>query len=277
MTLPVRRFNMASIKDNSIVVLLGRRGCGKSVIVADLMYHKRDIPVGVVISPTEKANPYFKDYVPGLFIHDEYTPEIVEKVVRRQKMISTRSKKETIMHGGSDIDPRMFFIMDDCLYDNRWKHDKDINYIFLNGRHINMLYILTMQYPLGIQPTLRTNVDFTFILREASMRNRKLIYENYAGIIPTFTMFCEIMDACTEDYECLVLNNSINSNRLEDVLFWYKADVHAKFRMGASEFWRVHDEECGDDDEEEADEMYDPNRLAKCRGGGPCIDVRKLA
>ena len=30
-----------------------------------------------------------------------------------------------------------------------------------------------MQYPLGIPPALRTNVDYVFILRENIMRNQK--------------------------------------------------------------------------------------------------------
>ena len=38
--------------------------------------------------------------------------------------------------------------------------------LFMNGRHWKIILIITMQYPLGIPPNLRTNIDYVFILRE---------------------------------------------------------------------------------------------------------------
>jgi len=32
-------------------------------------------------------------------------------------------------------------------------------------------------------------------------------------------MFCKVMDACTENYECLVLDNTSKSNKIEDCCF----------------------------------------------------------
>ena len=39
----------------------------------------------------------------------------------------------------------------------------------------------------------------------------------------TFESFCQVMDQCTENYECLVVCNNSKSNRLEEQIFWYKA------------------------------------------------------
>jgi len=50
-------------------------------------------------------------------------------------------------------------------------------------------------------------------------------------------MFCQIMDQCTENYECLVINNNAKSNKLTDQVFWYKAEPHDDFKIGASSFW----------------------------------------
>ena len=44
---------------------------------------------------------------------------------------------------------------------------------------MSLLFLLTMQYALGVPPNLRTNIDYTFILREPYIANRKRIYENY--------------------------------------------------------------------------------------------------
>ena len=127
-----------------------------------------------------------------------------------------------------------------------------------------------MQYPLGIPPNLRTNIDYVFILREPYIANRKRIYENYAGMFPTFESFCQVMDQCTENYECLVINNNAKSNKLQDQIFWYKADPHGNFKLGSKEFWEIS-KNMGDG---EAEEMYDPNANRK-KSSGQKINVKK--
>ena len=59
----------------------------------------------------------------------------------------------------------------------------------MNGRHFKILFLITMQYPLGIPPNLRSNIDYVFILRDNTVGNRKRIYENYAGMFPNFDIF----------------------------------------------------------------------------------------
>ena len=125
-------------------------------------------------------------------------------------------------YGYCNIDPRGFLILDDCLYDKSWIKDVSIRTLFMNGRHYHMMFIITMQYALGVPPSLRTNIDYVFILRENYVSNRKRLYENYAGMFPSFEIFCQVMDQCTEDYECLVIHNNAKSNKLEDQVFGIK-------------------------------------------------------
>lgn len=109
----------------------------------------------------------------------------------------------------------------------------------MNGRHWKVMLVITMQFPLGIPPSLRTNVDYVFILRENVQSNRRRIYENYASMFPTFELFCNIMDQTTENYECLVIHNNAKSNKLQDQIFWYKAQPRPDFRLGSKEFWEL--------------------------------------
>ena len=141
--------------------------------------------------------------------------------------------------------------------------------LFMNGRHWKIMTVITMQYPLGVPPNLRTNIDYVFILREPYLTNRKRIYENYAGMFPTFESFCQVMDQCTENYECLVIDNNSKSNKLEDQIFWYKAEPHDNFKLGSKEFWEISKDLNSDDE----DEPYDPNAHMKRRG--PKINVKK--
>jgi hypothetical protein len=276
MTLELKKFDMKSIsfKPNEnkgpVVVLIGKRDTGKSFLVRDLLYYQQDIPIGTVISGTEEGNGFYGKMVPKLFVHNEYNTAIIENILKRQRTVLKQIKKEMETYKRSTIDPRAFVILDDCLYDATWTRDKMMRLLFMNGRHWKIMLIITMQYPLGIPPTLRTNIDYVFILRENYIANRKRIYENYAGMFPTFESFCQVMDQCTENYECLVINNNSKSNKLQDQVFWYKAENHNDFRLGSKEFWELS-KGMKDDDEEEA---YDPNSSKK-RGAGPRISVKK--
>jgi len=158
------------------------------------------------------------------------------------------------------------------MYDDSWTHDKNIKYLFMNGRWLKVFFLITMQFPLGIQPALRTNVDYVFILREPYMNNRRRLYENYGSAFPSFEFFCQMMDQCTQNYECLVINNNTQSNKLEDTIFWYKAEIHGEFKMGAPELWR-QSEMLARIKEEEDINQYDPRTSQRLKG--PAINVNK--
>jgi hypothetical protein len=276
MTLELKKFDMKNIsfKPNEnkgpVVVLIGKRDTGKSFLVRDLLYYHQDIPIGTVISGTEEGNGFYTKMVPKLFIHNEYNTAIIENVLKRQRTVLKQIKKEMESFKRSTIDGRAFVILDDCLFDGSWTRDKMMRLLFMNGRHWKIMLVITMQYPLGIPPMLRTNIDYVFILRENYIANRKRIYENYAGMFPTFESFCQVMDQCTENYECLVINNNSKSNKLQEQVFWYKAENHNDFRLGSKEFWEMSKSINSDDE----DEKYDPNSVKK-RGGGAKISVKK--
>ena len=273
MTLELKKFDMRSISfkpdenKGPVIVLIGRRDTGKSYLVRDLLFYHQDIPIGTVISGTEAGNGFYSSHVPKLFIHDEYNTAIIENILKRQKMVIKQVKKEKDAYGKSSIDARAFVILDDCLYDNSWAREKLMRLLFMNGRHWKIMLVITMQYPLGVPPNLRTNIDYTFILREPYIANRKRIYENYAGMFPSFESFCQVMDQCTENYECLVVSNNAKSNKLEDQIFWYKAQPHRDFKLGSKEFWEMS-KDLGSDDE---GENFDPKKQQK----GPLINVKK--
>ncbi|MHA2082241.1 MAG: ATPase/DNA packaging protein [Candidatus Thorarchaeota archaeon] len=275
-SLELKKFNMREItfKPNEnkgpVIVLIGRRDTGKSFLVRDLLYYHQDIPIGTVISGTEAGNGFYSSHVPKLFIHDEYNTAIIENILKRQKTVIRQVKKEQEAYKKSNIDPRAFVILDDCLYDATWAKDKMMRLLFMNGRHWKVMLVITMQYPLGIPPNLRTNIDYVFILREPYIANRKRIYENYAGMFPTFESFSQVMDQCTENFECLVINNNCKSNKLNEQIFWYKAESHSDFKLGSKEFWELSKNLNSDDE----DEVYDPNSSKK-RGSGPKINVKK--
>jgi hypothetical protein len=273
--LELKKFNMREItfkpdeNKGPVIVMIGRRDTGKSYLVRDLLYHHQDIPIGTVISGTEAGNGFYASHVPKLFIHEEYNTVLIENILRRQKTVLKQVNSEIAQYKKSTIDPRAFVILDDCLYDQSWTRDKLMRLLFMNGRHWKIMLIITMQYPLGIPPNLRTNIDYVFILREPYMTNRKRIWENYASMFPTLEAFNTVMDQTTENYECLVINNNAKSNKLNDQIFWYKAEGRPDFKLGSKEFWEISKNLADDEDE-----AYDPSKSKK-KSAGPQITVKK--
>ena len=248
-SLDIRKFNLNQIKFQPntvekhfgpIIVLNGKRDTGKSVILRAILHSKRDIPLGVVMSGTEEVNTFFSDFIPRILIQSQYSENHINKVKDRQKKRLQTRVAQLKEEGHSDMDSRIFIILDDCMYDDAWTRTSLIREIFCNGRHWNIMLIITLQYPIGIPPVLRENIDYTFILRQFSLRNRKLLYENFASIFPTFEMFCQVLDNVTDNYCCMVVDNTVQSNLLQDVVYWYKAPLDVPtFRMCADEYWEA--------------------------------------
>ena len=140
--LNLKKFDMSKIGNGSIVVMIGKRNTGKSFLVKDLLYYKRDVPIGTVISATEGSNKFYGDLMPSLFIHEEFSPEIVSNLVKRQKIVVSKMKQQESMYGKSNIDPHAYLILDDLMYDPSWIRDVTIKQIFMNGRHIKLLFLI---------------------------------------------------------------------------------------------------------------------------------------
>ena len=230
MALQLRKFRPETMADDKVCVFVGKRGTGKSFLVTDILYHKRHIPAGIVMSATEDGNHHFKKFVPDLFIYGDYDKEAIERVLSRQKVLVNKN----VPNSGA------FLLLDDCMYDKKFLKDTCIRQCFMNGRHWKIFFMLTMQYCMDLSPDLRANVDYVFVLRENVLANREKLYKNFFGVFPTFDMFNQVMTSCTENYECLVLDNTSKSNRIEDCVFFYKAKPRSGFRIGSPALWAFH-------------------------------------
>jgi len=278
MKLELKKFDPAKIASDSVVVFIGKRNTGKSYCMKDILNYHRDIPVGVVISPTERANGYFEKFIPKMLIYDECEESTLKKYLDRQISITTERKKEIKLTGSSRIDARSFLILDDCLYDKKWINNINIRSIFMNGRHYKIFFLITMQHALGLPPVLRNNIDYIFIFRNNILKEKQKIYDNYAGMFPSFEAFNQVMNQTTENFECLVIDNKIQSNKLEDQVFWYKAS-ESNFKMCSQDIWELqHLEDERSNlrgfEEEADDEPYDSGVFTKKRSTN-IIKVKK--
>ena len=241
-SIQISKFNPRVIEERRVngsgpatCVFIGKRGTGKSTLVKDILYYCRTIPIGTAISATEDGNKYYSSFIPDLFIHSEYKSDVIQSVINRQKKMIMNAKES---------DPKSkndaFVLLDDCMYDKKMIRDPNIRGIFMNGRHWRLLFILTMQYCMDLPPDLRANIDFVFVLRENIVQNQDKLYKNFFGIFPDAPTFREVMNSCTEGYDCMVLDNTSRSNKIEDCIFWYRAKPDRQFKIGSRDLWDFH-------------------------------------
>lgn len=255
---PIREFSFDMLCADPTIVIIAKRGSGKSFFTRNLLNYYRDIPCSIVISKTEKADPYFSCFFPDSYIYYEYDSKIIGKILFRQEEMKKKKGEKELR--GKKLDVRACITMDDCLADSHeWKKDKFMKDLFFNGRHYEITFILVMQEPMGIGPDLRSNIDYIFLLASDQKTQRKKIFDHYVGIFNTFESFCQVYDALTTDFGIMVyvntdrkpangkpLNDPKNEKSIFDKIFWYKAkfieDEKLRGHIGCSQFKKFHNE-----------------------------------
>ena len=245
-TLPIREFKLEDMADNPAIVIIAKRGSGKSWLCRKILKQYASIPCGLIIARTDRMNTFYGNFFPDSYIFYEYKTSILQKLIRRQEAMIEKRKIKVAQ--GKKLDTRAYIIMDDCMADKKaWIKEQPIQELFLNGRHYDLMYMLTMQAPLGIPPDLRKQFEYIFLFAEEFTNELKKLYEHYAGMFPNITAFMQVFKKVTEDFCCMVL---VNTNRHKtdlritgtflDKIFWYKADNVNIGNFGCDQFRMLH-------------------------------------
>ena len=211
----LRKFDINKMRDDSNVIIIGKRETGKTYLTNDLLKNF-SVPEGTIISPTEiiTSSTYSKT-VPQASIHTLYDSSIITDLVKHQRECSRNSEK--IMF-------RKFLVLDNCFWQSL-DHHPEVRGCWINNRGYRLSNILTIAYGVKLPLIMRSNTDYIFLLRENIVSNRQRLYDHYARMFHTFELFCNVLDKYTKDYTCLVIDNTSRhtSDRIEDHVFWYKS------------------------------------------------------
>jgi len=221
------------------IVVVGKPGSGKSTLIKALLYSKKHIlSVGVAMSGTEDTNHNFGGVSPGegmmpnTFVYNDYEEEKIKDCIKRQKIAIEHLQNSWA-----------FLVVDDCTDDPKIFNKPLQNSLFKKGRNWNLFYILSLQYAMDVKPNIRTNIDGVFLFREPLESNREKLYRNYASIIPTYELFCDLMDQLTEDFHALYIHNDTRSNDWKECVFYWKAPIVPKdWKIGCPEYWEFHNQ-----------------------------------
>lgn len=258
----INKFDLNSMKPNATILIIAKRGSGKTFLCRNLLQQIRDIPGGIIISPTDVISGFYQKFFPSSYIHSKYNKDIMQSILDRQKIASSKFIKKacsfipeasenaklalSLLHVKIDkkYDPRAFILMDDCMAGKKdWANDENIRELMFNGRHYYLTLIMTLQQPKGIQPEYRSNFDYVFLLANDSMIERKKLYEAYCSVFKTFNQFEKVFDEITKNYGCLVVCNVAGPNKtISEKIFCYKAPSDEIIeRICSDKFHKLHD------------------------------------
>jgi len=222
-SLRIKKFYLENIVQSAHITIIGNRGQGKSYLIKNILYHYQTIPACLVVNPREKSEPFYSHFVPEIFIHSTLEPKTLSNVLHRQHSIMKKS----------DQDCRAIVVMDDCVATNTFFRDEQFKEMVMNGRHLKLSSIITLQYPHGISPDIRLNMDYIFLFGNENEQYQKRIYNQYAGFFPTFAKFDEVFQQITSvPYRCMVIkNNAPYFSDISEIMFWYEAESVPDFFM----------------------------------------------
>lgn len=244
MKISLRKFDFASMpKDGRIILVIGRRGSGKSTMLEDLMFNMQsryDYALGM--SPTNSSIEMMEKHMPEAMVFKEgFSKEQFQKMLALAALIA---RKKRLRRG--------LLTLDDCNADKEAFKSKSMRDCFMNGRHYGINILWAMHYCMDILPDLRTQVDYVFVLKENIRKNKERLFNNFFGMFSKLDDFIKVMDDCTENNECLVLDNTSLNKDPSQCLFWYKAKrFPPPFRLGKEVFYRLSDYYRAEDNEDE--------------------------
>jgi len=238
MDIEIREFDPTSIAADATILIVGKRHTGKTTLTRDIMYHvKNNLDLCLGMNPTEMGNHNLEFFTPKSLIFHEFNDEKLKHLLEWQKRSVANDKAMKIG-----------LIMDDCMAETTGTGSKkkkvmgsnDIVKVFKLGRHLKLFYINCMQYIKDAPPEIRGNVDLLFAFGTTSGNEREKLWKEYFAMFSNYKSFCQVFEACTQQYECIVLDTRKAAKQPTDSVFYYKAKVIKEpFKVGRQIFWQL--------------------------------------
>ena len=223
---------------NFNALLIGKRNTGKSTLVNDVLYftNLNKTPRVCVFSGTEEANGNYAQFIPSTFIYnDNNVEQNLQNILDQQKILT---KKKILGRLPKNCDIRITLILDDIGYKRGTLRSEVVRQIAMNGRHYGISMVVACQYVCDCPVDVRTNTDYVFVLKQNGCIIN--LYKNFFSGFDKKKDFKTVLDACSNNYECLVLDNTKPTTNIAEVCFFYKAKLGRKFRFGSKDLWTYH-------------------------------------
>ena len=198
-----------TLKGNRIA-LLGKTKSGKSQLLKYMLEkEKNKFNKIYVISPTNNLTNYYNNLIPSNQIMNQYSDDWIKSLIDKltEYKVNNKGKEYNVL-----------LILDDVGSDENFIHAKNLNNIFVRGRHIFISCIICLQYLYQIPPIIRCQLSYVCCSQMNPLAEKSLLEEFKMGNISNKD-FLELYHENCKDYNFFVINcNSvINNNDINEI------------------------------------------------------------
>lgn len=238
---PLREYSLDQIPPSPTIVFIGKRGRGKTTAMMHIAYHwRKKVPTWLCFSGTDAANGDWSTLrLPQRCVMDEWKPEVIHNLIERRMAEKYRARKQGQLN--FQLEP-MGIIIEDLMYDSgKIMKDPWFLYLIMNGRHLNIFLMISVQYIIQLDTDVRANVDLTLMFAENSKQNLKRAYDNFGGPCENIRDFSTYMQHYVDKPgKAMVFDNRTCSQDIRQYMYYWKSDESVKnehWRLGSDQFW----------------------------------------
>ena len=205
----------------------------------DFMYHFTNVDAPMAITSNFKYSKSYKLYVPNAFIYDYYSPEIIDRLLTRQQMLTKKQKYNPVcllldnsIFNDSNEDNSCNYLGDEMFHKLLHEHRHCCTSVLFGLHEATYAKMNDLSIP-------KLNDTFQFLVFTTSdVENREVIYKIFGKdlkkIFESEKQFFAFLDALLSKKEyCMIISNHCNQNQensysIKNNVFWYKIDDNLK-------------------------------------------------
>lgn len=216
----INKFDISEIKEGDNILIFGQRGAGKSELCKNIIHHFKYFPSVQIISPTERLNNFYSNFITNQSINLECTESLINEYINCQRT--------------NNGDVKSIFVMDDCVNRKSFKI-KNLREILCKGVYYGITYLLTTQHLQDLSSDICKHFDYIFLFKNDYINTLKTIYNRHISHITSFKIFKEIFKELTKNFGCMVISNKNLSKDINKRIFHYEGKINNEyFLMGIS-------------------------------------------
>lgn len=192
-------FDIATLREHSVISVIGRRGAGKTTLIADL-----------------------------LLMLEGRAPEATVVRIEGYDRIAAVAQCDAVIHAQSrENHPQhvILLIAESIMASRTVMRDQSFRNLLLNSRRFYTTVIFCTQ-SLDLCLPIRSNVDYVMVFGNHNVDYRRRLYQYHFNSFQDQAYFDACFDNVTDTaFACLVRDNTRPCNSVSDSVSWYKVGL----------------------------------------------------
>ena len=231
-------YDFDHLPSSGFFLLLGKRGTGKTTYAQWISTFSKYKCSGIfcAIVGSEAVKQAWEKIIPDIYIYDPTMAIEFLRNLRHTQNQAIMDSKAMNIEFSPDLHVTLF--MDDVASIPTIMKCPEMAYLASNSRHLQTTIFITSQHIHQIPSQVRGQFDMIMSLATSSMKNIKVLHEEYANGIDSRT-FKHIMSVATEDHGIMILDNTKSSTIATEVCFYARIEPYPPrlSRLGHPAMW----------------------------------------